>query len=334
MQLSRPVAMTIPSNCGTSEPIGLFNSTVAAAVILAPSLPFPSIHAVTFSLQGPWTPQSRLVAHVDSRGPCLLGGTFLQIWDLREGHLLYTIEGHQGPVSHVRFSQEGDYFCSTDQAGVIMSWKSNFDKVLALPKDAKKGAAVTKSSAAAPVPTTLQPPSNLGNGPCSPPIRRLTRKKQFCRKYSHSHTARPASSYLTSLAEKKELEAALNTESEDPLHRGSATVSGIEVGERPSISPCATQYTQQFVPDTRAPRPHSEAGAPAASLSAVAPHDEFSRIPEALAQSLGQITAQLHLLNETVVAFDKRMTLQEDKLNRLIAQLSKASPYSQPASGG
>ncbi len=36
----------------------------------------------------------------------------LQVWDLREGQLLYTLHGHEGATNGTAFSPAGDYFAS------------------------------------------------------------------------------------------------------------------------------------------------------------------------------------------------------------------------------
>jgi centriolar protein POC1 len=35
-----------------------------------------------------------------------------QVWDLREGQLLYTLHGHEGATNGTAFSPVGDYFAS------------------------------------------------------------------------------------------------------------------------------------------------------------------------------------------------------------------------------
>jgi centriolar protein POC1 len=52
---------------------------------------------------------------------------FYQIWDLREGHLFYTLKGHEGPIKSVRFSPKGDFFASGGSDGQLLLWKTNFD---------------------------------------------------------------------------------------------------------------------------------------------------------------------------------------------------------------
>ena len=49
----------------------------------------------------------------------------LKIWDLRQGHILYTLYGHEGASTSVNFSPCGDYFSSAGADQIVMVWKSN-----------------------------------------------------------------------------------------------------------------------------------------------------------------------------------------------------------------
>ena len=53
----------------------------------------------------------------------------LKIWDLRMGHILYTLYGHEGASTAVNFSPCGDYFTTGGSDAVVMVWKSNLDEV-------------------------------------------------------------------------------------------------------------------------------------------------------------------------------------------------------------
>lgn len=52
------------------------------------------------------------------------------MWDLREGHLFYTLHGHEGATLAAAFSPAGDYFSSAGADELVMVWKSNFDAFL------------------------------------------------------------------------------------------------------------------------------------------------------------------------------------------------------------
>ena len=44
----------------------------------------------------------------------------LRIWDLREGRLLYTLQGHAGAVNCSSFSQSGNFFASGGVDRLVM----------------------------------------------------------------------------------------------------------------------------------------------------------------------------------------------------------------------
>ncbi|KAL6764567.1 centriole proteome protein [Haematococcus lacustris] len=54
----------------------------------------------------------------------------VQVWDLREGALFYTLHGHEGATLGGAFSPAGDYFASAGADEQVMVWKTNFDRCL------------------------------------------------------------------------------------------------------------------------------------------------------------------------------------------------------------
>ncbi|KAI9361191.1 WD40-repeat-containing domain protein [Zopfochytrium polystomum] len=51
-----------------------------------------------------------------------------KIWDLKEGHLFYTLHGHKhGPTTAGVFSKDGDFFATGGSDAQVIVWKSNFD---------------------------------------------------------------------------------------------------------------------------------------------------------------------------------------------------------------
>ena len=53
----------------------------------------------------------------------------MKIWDLRQGHILYSLYGHEGPANTVSFSPNGDFFSTSGTDSIIMCWKSNLNEV-------------------------------------------------------------------------------------------------------------------------------------------------------------------------------------------------------------
>ena len=52
----------------------------------------------------------------------------LKIWDLRQGHILYTLYGHERAATSVKFSDSGEYFISGGVDTKVIVWKSNLEK--------------------------------------------------------------------------------------------------------------------------------------------------------------------------------------------------------------
>jgi centriolar protein POC1 len=54
----------------------------------------------------------------------------VKIWDLKEGHLLYTLYGHKyGATTAAMFSPNGDFFASGGADSQVMVWKSNLESL-------------------------------------------------------------------------------------------------------------------------------------------------------------------------------------------------------------
>lgn len=49
----------------------------------------------------------------------------MKIWDLREGRLMYTLQGHHGTVFDATFTADGNFFASAGADHLAMVWKSN-----------------------------------------------------------------------------------------------------------------------------------------------------------------------------------------------------------------
>ncbi|KAI8898564.1 WD40-repeat-containing domain protein [Globomyces pollinis-pini] len=54
----------------------------------------------------------------------------IKVWDVKEGHLFYTLHGHKGgPTTSAVFSPNGDFFATGGSDSQVMVWKSNFDQI-------------------------------------------------------------------------------------------------------------------------------------------------------------------------------------------------------------
>lgn len=59
----------------------------------------------------------------------------IRVWDLREGQILYSLQGHEGPTLCAEFSPTGEYFASGSADEHVMLWRTNFDDSICLPQD-------------------------------------------------------------------------------------------------------------------------------------------------------------------------------------------------------
>ena len=57
------------------------------------------------------------------------GDSTVKIWDLRQGHILYSLYGHEGAATTCNFSPGGDFFTSSGADAVVMVWKSNLNEI-------------------------------------------------------------------------------------------------------------------------------------------------------------------------------------------------------------
>lgn len=53
----------------------------------------------------------------------------MKIWDLRQGHILYSLYGHEGSATTCSFSPGGDFFTSSGADAIVNVWKSNLNEL-------------------------------------------------------------------------------------------------------------------------------------------------------------------------------------------------------------
>lgn len=53
----------------------------------------------------------------------------VKIWDLRQGHILYSLYGHEGSSTTCNFSPGGDFFTSSGADAIVNVWKSNLNEL-------------------------------------------------------------------------------------------------------------------------------------------------------------------------------------------------------------
>ena len=53
----------------------------------------------------------------------------VKIWDLRQGHILYSLYGHEGSANACSLSPGGDFFTTSGADSVVLVWKSNLNEI-------------------------------------------------------------------------------------------------------------------------------------------------------------------------------------------------------------
>ena len=53
----------------------------------------------------------------------------MKIWDLRQGHILYSLYGHEGSSTTCAFSPGGDFFTTSGADAIVNVWKSNLNEI-------------------------------------------------------------------------------------------------------------------------------------------------------------------------------------------------------------
>ncbi|KAJ3172707.1 POC1 centriolar protein A [Geranomyces variabilis] len=237
----------------------------------------------------------------------------VKIWDVKEGHLFYTLHGHKnGPTTAATFSPRGDYFATGGSDSQVMVWKSNFDDVTRMVEDDKRAT----EEAANPV---RRPP------------------------YTHSahtlHTdpalARPLSSMPRPALPPKSASGGLATHRTDPSQSAPTLSATQHPPPQPGIIDVGTSiFAEQDLPDmvdADASVDPSSNGIPRKSpdprsnrKQAFSAPLEVRAIPEELANTLQHIVRQVDVLTQTMSILESRLTMNEDRVVDMSQRFSDA----------
>ena len=238
----------------------------------------------------------------------------MQVWDLREGQLFYTLHGHEGATYGVDFSPAGDFFASGGADEQVLVWRTNFDRVMS---DY--------------VLTSVQPNPRLAT---TYPTAEVTTEA------ARPTTAVPAKAAL------KGLEGgggagppAGRTRSPPRQPHSAATCMRLEPQHNVQCSPSAlwpmpddtaTEHADQIRSDPVFGRNHQQAEAPQAAMHQQNDADEdgleevfipppmnLADLPPALSATLQHIVGQLDVLTQTMGLLEERLTISEDKMHRI-----------------
>lgn len=80
----------------------------------------------------------------------------VQVLDLAEGSVFYTLHGHEGPALGVAFSAVGDQFASAGVDKAVLVWQTNFDAALATSVEGVATRCAGTSTANKPAPAKQQ----------------------------------------------------------------------------------------------------------------------------------------------------------------------------------
>lgn len=231
----------------------------------------------------------------------------MQVWDLREGQLFYTLHGHEGATHGVDFSPAGDFFASGGADEQVLVWRTNFDRVMAdcvltsvqpnprLATTYPTATGVTSPRPASAAPAPRIPRGLEGGGGAGPPANR---------------TRSPSRPVPTIIATK-------------PYH----SVPSSNDYARPAAADAAEDLSSG--PDARwacdsAEEQHDSQQQSVAFDDSDGTHEVFipppmnlADLPPALSATLQHIVGQLDVLTQTMGLLEERLTISEDKIHRL-----------------
>ncbi|KAJ3300771.1 POC1 centriolar protein A [Borealophlyctis nickersoniae] len=216
----------------------------------------------------------------------------VKIWDLKEGHLFYTLHGHKhGPTTAAVFSPQGDYFATGGSDSQVMVWKSNFDEIARLGEEDQEAGLGEPAIAPAPLgtrsanrsPVAMHPPVVNGSGGAS--VNRKSGEPEIV------NVGAP-------------LFAEQNIEDD--------TQSGVAAG------PFASRNQRTSPP--RSPV-RGEAGGQNQSYTTPL---EIRTVPDQLATTLQHIVRQIDVLTQTMSILESRLTMNEDRVADMSRRLTEA----------
>ncbi|KAI8846378.1 WD40-repeat-containing domain protein, partial [Chytridium lagenaria] len=235
----------------------------------------------------------------------------VKVWDLKEGHLFYTLHGHKfGPTTAAVFSPDGDFFASGGSDSQIMVWRSNFDRLL---KNVDLGSRDDRK-------TATSPGRQLNS---REPLRKPTSKQAFVD--DAIGTARPAVTTLKNDADfdgsRMQPKGLRQSRSKTPDN-----IYNRYTSEAPNIVNVGAPVLADDMPRDPKGRVWFSYGGTNAYEDNHYTMDNFREsdpvtnpleqrnIPESLATTLQHIVRQIDVLTQTMTIFESRLSMNEDKL--------------------
>ncbi|XP_036011774.1 POC1 centriolar protein homolog B isoform X1 [Mus musculus] len=216
----------------------------------------------------------------------------VKMLDLIEGRLIYTLQGHTGPVFTVSFSKDGELLTSGGADAQVLIWRTNFIHLHC--KDPKRNLKRLHFEAS---------PHLLDIYPRSP----------------HSHEDRKETIEINPKREVMDLQSS-SPPVVDVLSFDSTTMTDSTYRAVPGKGEDICRYflNPLLMPEcsstTVKKRPEDVSDVPSESLRSV---------PLAVADALEHIMEQLNILTQTVSILEQRLSLTEDKLRDCLENQQK-----------
>lgn len=241
----------------------------------------------------------------------------MQVWDLREGQLFYTLHGHEGATYGVDFSPAGDFFASCGADEQVLVWRTNFDRVMAdcvltsvqrnprLATTYPTAAVMTSPRPASAAPTPRIPRGLEGAGGAGPPANR---------------TRSPSRPVPTIIA----TEPYHSVPSSNAYARPADDGADVDLSSGPDARwACDSAEEQHECRQSAAFDEHD-----GTHEVFIPPPMNLADLPPALSATLQHIVGQLDVLTQTMGLLEERLTISEDKMHRLDkgVQLLKEQP--------
>lgn len=238
----------------------------------------------------------------------------LQVWDLREGQLFYTLHGHEGATYGVDFSPAGDFFASAGADEQVLVWRSNFDRVMS--------DYVLASVQPNPRLATTYPTAEVTTASARPATANLT--KASLKGLEGGGGAGPPAGRTRSPP--RQPQSASTCVRMGPQHKVQCSPSAA----RPLPFDTATEHCDQAKLDPVLDRAQQHSGAQQGTVHQqedvddsgleemfIPPPMNLADLPPALSATLQHIVGQLDVLTQTMGLLEERLTISEDKMHRL-----------------
>ncbi|KAJ3104556.1 POC1 centriolar protein A [Phlyctochytrium planicorne] len=235
----------------------------------------------------------------------------VKIYDLKEGHLFFTLHGHKfGPTLSATFSPEGDFFASGGSDSQIMVWRSNFDRL-----SSGEGMGRKEDAKGSLSPGRTRPVSSGGKNHFHQEGESILASKHMATHLRKDQTGANRNSGVNGSAKGRTVRSKTP---EGDLYN--------QYADNPRIVDVGAPVLAEDVGE-------GEGNEGGDATDYITNPLELRTIPEQLATTLQHIVRQIDVMTQTMTIFESRMSMNEDKivelsktLQQLTANLSKDGP--------